>query len=510
MDKNERFNRNGEDGIIFEDKKHIAKFFISFKERYQDELIYIKGHNKPDMDSHMSCYLMKRMLDELGYTNVKILVDCEEYTDKDLIKKYGYKDEFDEAIVYNNSIERGYAILVDHSDKKYDRLKTIYCVDHHYHKDDVYPENIVFNIKSSSTAVMIGVELLKISKNISEKDIKAMVIASCMDTNGLKSERALPDQVEYLKNKAKEYNIDTVEIMKDSFEIVEHDELMSNLATYTVNGYKTYEFNKNPFLKFADEIPVQSSYIFVEPESLSNNDIRTIAEYILKNNRLSMWLFIIVEISADESKKDKEKTTCLYIEGETKMYTQYTYKGVVSRGQTIMPQYERYSEGLGSDKIIEDIIKKLKFFSQYVSTMESCTAGAIESTITNYKHSSEVTKGGLISYSNDAKVWFGVPKKTIDDFGVYSEETAIAMAKCASNTFEADYGISSTGSLGRADPANKDSVVGEVHTCIYDNNTKEAHTMKIVFLNNLPRKTQKKFIASHVLYHLYIVLDKII
>ena len=60
--------------------------------------------------------------------------------------------------------------------------------------------------------------------------------------------------------------------------------------------------------------------------------------------------------------------------------------------------------------------------------MESCTSGLIASLITDTEGASAVMKGAYITYSNEAKVLHGVPKETIDKYGVYSYETAEDMA----------------------------------------------------------------------------------
>ena len=101
-----------------------------------------------------------------------------------------------------------------------------------------------------------------------------------------------------------------------------------------------------------------------------------------------------------------------------------------------------------------------------ISTMESCTSGMIASLITDTEGSSAVMKGSAITYSNEAKIACGVPENTITKFGVYSKETAASMASAARQTYKADIGIGVTGSFGNTDPANTDSVPGEVYFAI--------------------------------------------
>ena len=98
-----------------------------------------------------------------------------------------------------------------------------------------------------------------------------------------------------------------------------------------------------------------------------------------------------------------------------------------------------------------------------VTTMESCTGGLIASLITDTVGASAVMKGAYVTYSNEAKIMNGVPEKTIADFGVYSGETAAAMASACRENYHADIGIGVTGSMVRADPGNRGSIPGEIY-----------------------------------------------
>ena len=139
-----------------------------------------------------------------------------------------------------------------------------------------------------------------------------------------------------------------------------------------------------------------------------------------------------------------------------------------------------------------------------ISTMESCTSGLIASLITDTEGSSAVMKGSAITYCNEAKIACGVPEDTITKFGVYSEETACAMAKAARQAYSADIGVGVTGSFGNIDPANPDSVPCEVYFALATK--KEART----FFRQLPpldsRYAYKLYTAELVGKELYNIL----
>lgn len=111
-----------------------------------------------------------------------------------------------------------------------------------------------------------------------------------------------------------------------------------------------------------------------------------------------------------------------------------------------------------------------------ITTMESCTSGQVASLITDTSGASAVLKGAFVTYSNEAKVREGVPAEVIDTYGVYSAETAVAMAEACRAAFGADIGVGVTGTFGNADPNNPDSVPGEVYFAIAtDDGTTACH-----------------------------------
>ncbi len=110
-------------------------------------------------------------------------------------------------------------------------------------------------------------------------------------------------------------------------------------------------------------------------------------------------------------------------------------------------------------ELTETLIQKKKT----ITTMESATSGQVASLITDTEGSSAVLKGAFITYSNEAKILQGVPGEIIETYGVYSRETARAMAEACRRTYGADLSIGVTGTMGNVDPVNADSVPGQVY-----------------------------------------------
>lgn len=136
---------------------------------------------------------------------------------------------------------------------------------------------------------------------------------------------------------------------------------------------------------------------------------------------------------------------------------------------------------------IKKTIKILKEKGLFLATMESCSGGAIINAITSIPGASEITKGGIVAYSTEQKIKFGIKKELIEKFSVYSKEVAIEMAKLAQKIFDSQIGVGITGVLSRKDPKNPEKKVGEVFVAVNFNGKK---IVKI--LNIKPQKNREK------------------
>ena len=84
-----------------------------------------------------------------------------------------------------------------------------------------------------------------------------------------------------------------------------------------------------------------------------------------------------------------------------------------------------------------------------VATAESCTGGALASTLTDIAGSSDYVLGGVVSYSNQAKLeGLGVRPTTLQTHGAVSAETAAEMARGVRRLLHSHLGVSTTGIAG--------------------------------------------------------------
>ena len=94
-----------------------------------------------------------------------------------------------------------------------------------------------------------------------------------------------------------------------------------------------------------------------------------------------------------------------------------------------------------------EVLKKLQ--GRTLVSAESCTGGGIGAALTAVPGSSEVYKGGIISYTNWVKAnVLHVPQALLDTVGAVSAPVAEAMAKGAREVLQADVAVSVTGLHG--------------------------------------------------------------
>lgn len=104
-----------------------------------------------------------------------------------------------------------------------------------------------------------------------------------------------------------------------------------------------------------------------------------------------------------------------------------------------------------------------------IATAESFTGGLLASSIVNMPHASNCFKGGIVSYTKEAKnKLLKISLDEIEKYGVYSIHTARLMALNVSNILDSNIGVGTTGVAG---PGSDEGVsAGTLYYSIYYNN----------------------------------------
>lgn len=95
------------------------------------------------------------------------------------------------------------------------------------------------------------------------------------------------------------------------------------------------------------------------------------------------------------------------------------------------------------------LVADLTVRGQSVATAESLTAGLLAATLAGVPGSSAVLHGGLITYTEDTKIWLaGVAPQVLDAVGSVAGPTARALAVGARQRCAATWGVGLTGVAG--------------------------------------------------------------
>ena len=170
-------------------------------------------------------------------------------------------------------------------------------------------------------------------------------------------------------------------------------------------------------------------------------------------------MFGLPESGLAETLRDAEKsvagfesleiTTCLR-RGEIEMVTRYEPGAADVYARLTQLLRDRHGQQLYSEdgSQVDDVVARL-LSGRRIATAESCTAGLVAARLTDRPGSSDYVMGGVVSYSDEAKVeLLGVDPALIEKHGAVSEPVAEAMAAGALQRFGADTAVAITGIAG--------------------------------------------------------------
>jgi nicotinamide-nucleotide amidase len=146
-----------------------------------------------------------------------------------------------------------------------------------------------------------------------------------------------------------------------------------------------------------------------------------------------------------------EITTCLR-RGEVEVVTRFSAAAAAVYERFVETVRERHADTLFSDDgrtVDQQVADLLRARGLTIATAESCTGGLLAARLTDLAGSSDYVLGGLVVYSNEAKVALaGVDPSLIERVGAVSREVAEALADGARSALEADFGVGITGVAG--------------------------------------------------------------
>lgn len=151
------------------------------------------------------------------------------------------------------------------------------------------------------------------------------------------------------------------------------------------------------------------------------------------------------------------------------------------------------------DETLEEVVgHMLRDRSLTVAVAESCTGGYMAHVLTNIPGSSGYVAGGVVAYSNRAKMdVLGVSPDALRRHGAVSEEVAAQMAEGVRRRLGADMGLSTTGIAGPGG-GTPEKPVGTVWIGYADAGGVEAYRLQLVRDRMLNKQLTATFLLEKV------------
>ena len=194
------------------------------------------------------------------------------------------------------------------------------------------------------------------------------------------------------------------------------------------------------------------------PRALETDPVRRVLERAPARERLALRFFGTPESAVAQALEEAggegdgvEATICAR---EFEIHVDLVLEpGAEERGAAVARSLR---EGLGKYLFSEDersiaeiVLDLCRGRGLTLATAESCTGGLVGARITDVPGASSVYLGGIVSYSDRAKVArLGVAEHLLERYGAVSEPVVRAMAEGVRAAFEASIGVAVTGIAG--------------------------------------------------------------
>lgn len=164
----------------------------------------------------------------------------------------------------------------------------------------------------------------------------------------------------------------------------------------------------------------------------------------------------------------------------------------------ILDRVGQYLYGYDNDSLASKTIELLKEQSKTISAAESLTAGLFQSELAAVAGASAVLTGGVIAYNEEMKIeQLGIAPELLKEYGVVSEETAIAMAEAVRRKFGTDIAVGLTGAAGP--DGHGDQPAGTVWIGIATEDGTMAYRLQLSGMRNTNRLRAVKLALSYII-----------
>jgi nicotinamide-nucleotide amidase len=194
------------------------------------------------------------------------------------------------------------------------------------------------------------------------------------------------------------------------------------------------------------------------PRALETEPVRRVLERAPRRSRSTLRFFGMPESAVaralEEAGGDGDGVEATICAREFEIHVDLVVEpGAEERGDALADSLRgalgRYLFSEDERTIAEMVLELGREQGLTLATAESCTGGLVAARLTNVPGSSDVFRGGVVSYANDVKEdALGVPRELLERHGAVSAEAAAAMAQGARERLGADVAVAVTGVAG--------------------------------------------------------------
>lgn len=282
--------------------------------------IAITGHDAPDVDSVISCAMMRALLEHLGITAQAVLPTRADAQARRVLPRFG----IDPDAMRGELKESDALVLVDHNRSAHPGRVTA-VIDHHLTANP--PRAAYVQIERAGACAAIICRLMHEAGQPDMERWEALTaVALYLDTLALRSPKILPEEAAWAARKAESLGMDRAFLMREGLGLRDMSAPARELA---LTGRKTYDFPGGR---------VVSSY--VQTDGMTKEKLEQILGAVREELALSgarLWVFLHHDPVALRSAEYD-----LTPDGGMKVIR---YDGLVSRGKDVMPRVEREMSG---------------------------------------------------------------------------------------------------------------------------------------------------------------------
>ena len=220
---------------------------------------------------------------------------------------------------------------------------------------------------------------------------------------------------------------------------------------------------------------IKEGKVLVNKEIAINQRVKVFPDDIVRYQDNHIIVKKSKPLKPEKTKTFKEEETHIIQHGNMKKWESKPLKDDLDLDNKINECAKKLHEKLLKDK-------------KTICFAESCTGGMIQQVITSFSGSSEYFSGGIVSYSNEAKInLLNVKPQTIKKNGSVSKQCVTEMVQGVQKVFNTDIAGAVTGIAGPTG-GTTDKPVGTVHIAVQINE----NTQNFKFLFTGDRKKVRK------------------